>query len=32
MRVALVLYGDLDFISGGFLYDRMLVKSSAPPG
>jgi glycosyltransferase involved in cell wall biosynthesis len=24
MRVALVLYGDLDFISGGFLYDRML--------
>jgi glycosyltransferase involved in cell wall biosynthesis len=26
MRVALVLYGDLDFISGGFLYDRMLVE------
>jgi glycosyltransferase involved in cell wall biosynthesis len=26
MRVALVLYGDLDFISGGFLYDRMLVN------
>ena len=26
MRVALILYGDLDFISGGFLYDRMLVK------
>jgi len=25
MRVGLVLYGDLDFISGGFLYDRMLV-------
>jgi glycosyltransferase involved in cell wall biosynthesis len=25
MRVALVLYGDLAFISGGFLYDRMLV-------
>jgi len=25
MRVALVLYGDLDFISGGFLYDRLLV-------
>lgn len=25
MRVALVLYGDLDFVSGGFLYDRMLV-------
>jgi glycosyltransferase involved in cell wall biosynthesis len=25
MRVALVLYGDLDFISGGFLYDRRLV-------
>jgi glycosyltransferase involved in cell wall biosynthesis len=25
MRVALVLYGNLDFISGGFLYDRMLV-------
>jgi glycosyltransferase involved in cell wall biosynthesis len=26
MRVALVLYGALDFISGGFLYDRMLVE------
>ena len=26
MRVALILYGDLDFISGGFLYDRMLVE------
>ncbi len=26
MRVALVLYGSLDFISGGFLYDRMLVE------
>lgn len=26
MRVALVLYGTLDFISGGFLYDRMLVE------
>jgi glycosyltransferase involved in cell wall biosynthesis len=26
MRVALVLYGDLDFVSGGFLYDRMLVE------
>jgi glycosyltransferase involved in cell wall biosynthesis len=26
MRVALVLYGGLDFISGGFLYDRMLVE------
>uniref|UniRef100_A0A7V6DQ95 Glycosyltransferase family 1 protein n=1 Tax=Desulfobacca acetoxidans TaxID=60893 RepID=A0A7V6DQ95_9BACT len=26
MRVALVLYGDLDFISGGFLYDRLLVN------
>jgi glycosyltransferase involved in cell wall biosynthesis len=25
MRIALVLYGDLDFISGGFLYDRLLV-------
>lgn len=25
MRVALVLYGNLDFMSGGFLYDRMLV-------
>jgi len=25
MRVALVLYGDLDFVSGGFLYDRLLV-------
>jgi len=26
MRVALVLYGHLEFISGGFLYDRRLVK------
>jgi glycosyltransferase involved in cell wall biosynthesis len=26
MRVALVLYGDPDLISGGFLYDRMLVE------
>jgi len=26
MRIALVLYGDLDFISGGFLYDRMVVE------
>ncbi len=26
MRVALVLYGNLDFVSGGFLYDRMLVE------
>jgi glycosyltransferase involved in cell wall biosynthesis len=25
MRVALVLYGDLGFVSGGFLYDRLLV-------
>lgn len=25
MRVALVLYGKLDTISGGFLYDRMLL-------
>jgi len=25
MRVALVLYGNLDLMSGGFLYDRMLV-------
>ena len=26
MRVALVLYGGLDFMSGGFLYDRLLVE------
>jgi glycosyltransferase involved in cell wall biosynthesis len=25
MRVALVLYGDLNLVSGGFLYDRRLV-------
>ena len=25
MRVGLVIYGDLEFPSGGFLYDRMLV-------
>jgi len=25
MRVGLIIYGDLDFPSGGFLYDRMLV-------
>jgi glycosyltransferase involved in cell wall biosynthesis len=27
MRVGLVIYGDLEFASGGFLYDRMLVKA-----
>ena len=26
MRVGLVIYGSLDFQSGGFLYDRMLVR------
>jgi len=26
MRVGLVIYGDLDYPSGGFLYDRMLVE------
>jgi glycosyltransferase involved in cell wall biosynthesis len=26
MRVALILYGNLDFISGGFLYDRKVVE------
>jgi glycosyltransferase involved in cell wall biosynthesis len=25
MRLALVIYGDLDLVSGGFLYDRRLV-------
>jgi glycosyltransferase involved in cell wall biosynthesis len=27
MRVGLVIYGSLDFPSGGFLYDRMLVRA-----
>jgi glycosyltransferase involved in cell wall biosynthesis len=27
MRVGLVIYGSLDFPSGGFLYDRMLVSA-----
>lgn len=27
MRVGLVVYGDLEFPSGGFLYDRMLVAA-----
>ena len=26
MKVGLVIYGDLDIVTGGFLYDRMLVK------
>ncbi|HSZ82289.1 MAG TPA: glycosyltransferase family 4 protein [Polyangia bacterium] len=26
MRIAFVLLGDLDLVSGGFLYDRMLVE------
>jgi len=26
MRLGLVVYGDLDYISGGFLYDRKLVE------
>jgi len=26
MRVGLVIYGSLDTLSGGFLYDRMLVE------
>jgi len=32
MRVALVLYGDLNFTSGGFLYDRRLVAHLAARG
>ncbi len=27
MRVGLVIYGDIEFPSGGFLYDRMLVAA-----
>ncbi len=26
MRVGLIIYGSLDFVSGGFLYDRILVE------
>jgi hypothetical protein len=26
MRVGLVIYGSLDTLSGGYLYDRMLVR------
>ena len=25
MRIGLIIYGDLDTVSGGFLYDRVLV-------
>ncbi len=27
MRLALVIYGDLDILTGGFLYDRFLVQA-----
>jgi glycosyltransferase involved in cell wall biosynthesis len=27
MRVGLIIYGDLHMVSGGFLYDRMLVEA-----
>jgi glycosyltransferase involved in cell wall biosynthesis len=26
LRIGLIIYGDLDILSGGFLYDRMLVE------
>ena len=29
MRVGLVIYGSLDTISGGYLYDRKLVEQLA---
>ncbi|MGA2479216.1 MAG: glycosyltransferase family 1 protein, partial [Spirochaetia bacterium] len=32
MRVGLVIYGDLSFASGGFLYDRMLVDALKAAG
>ena len=32
MRVGLVIYGSLDLISGGFLYDRMLVRELRAAG
>ena len=32
MRVGLVIYGDLAFASGGFLYDRMLVAALREAG
>jgi glycosyltransferase involved in cell wall biosynthesis len=32
MRVGLVIYGSLDFPSGGFLYDRMLVETLRQAG
>jgi glycosyltransferase involved in cell wall biosynthesis len=32
MRVGLVIYGSLEFPSGGFLYDRMLVESLRQAG
>ena len=32
MRVGLVIYGSLDLVSGGFLYDRMLVRELRAAG
>jgi glycosyltransferase involved in cell wall biosynthesis len=32
MRIGLVIYGDLSFASGGFLYDRMLVQALRDEG
>jgi glycosyltransferase involved in cell wall biosynthesis len=32
MRVGLVIYGSLDLVSGGFLYDRMLVRALRAAG
>ena len=32
MKIGLVIYGSLDTLSGGYLYDRMLVDYSSRAG
>ena len=32
MRVGLIIYGSLDAVSGGYLYDRMLVRNLQAQG
>ncbi|MBK8049214.1 MAG: hypothetical protein IPK16_20095 [Anaerolineales bacterium] len=32
MRIGLIIYGTLDTLSGGYLYDRMLVQSLQAAG
>ena len=32
MRIILILYGDLETMTGGFLYDRMMVNTLREQG